>query len=346
MELELARMIIHGIPHAAILIEPPHRISAANAAALELLGQTLVGSHFYTALRQPSVIEAAEKSLKDGEPREAHYVVRGQGADRNYLIYVRGIGEKAADGVLLTFEDLSPLASAGEMRRQFVANLSHELRTPLTAMVGFIETLRGPAKDDAKARDRFLGIMEREAGRMTKLVDDLLSLSRVEENERKRPKEPVDLVALVRSVAQNLSPMAERADVELRLHLPNDERIVPADADQLRQVLNNLIENAIKYGGNSKPVDIRLDGPAIHPLLQTEGIVLSVQDYGEGIEGHHIPRLTERFYRVDSHRSREVGGTGLGLAIVKHIVSRHRGRFRITSEVGKGSIFKVILPSA
>ncbi len=344
MELELARMIIHGIPHAAVLIERPHRITAANRAAEELLGDRLIGTHFYTALRQPSVIEAVENTLRDGDPRDTQYTIRGQGADRNYLVYVRGIGEKSSDGVLLTFEDLSPLASAGEMRRQFVANLSHELRTPLTAMVGFIETLRGPAKNDEKARDRFLGIMEREAGRMTKLVDDLLSLSRVEDNERRRPKEPVDLVALIQSVTQNLAPMAERASVDLRLHLPDGERIVPADADQMRQVLSNLIENAIKYGGDGKPVEIRLEGPAMQPVLQTEGIVISVQDYGDGIEGHHIPRLTERFYRIDTHRSREVGGTGLGLAIVKHIVSRHRGRFRIKSVVGEGSVFTVILP--
>lgn len=345
MELELARMIIHGIPHAAVLIERPHRVTAANQAALELLGDRLVGSHFYTVLRQPSVIEAVERSLGDGAPREAQYTVRGQGADRSYLVYVRGIGEKARDGVLLTFEDLSPLENAGEMRRQFVANLSHELRTPLTAMVGFIETLRGPARDDAKARDRFLGIMEREASRMTKLVDDLLSLSRVEDNERRRPRDPVDMVALIQSVAQSLAPMAERASVELCLNLPATEILVPADADQMRQVLSNLIENAIKYGGNGKPVEIGLQGPEIQPVLQTEGIVISVQDFGEGIEGHHIPRLTERFYRVDTHRSREVGGTGLGLAIVKHIVSRHRGRFRIKSEVGKGSVFSIILPS-
>jgi two-component system phosphate regulon sensor histidine kinase PhoR len=210
--------------------------------------------------------------------------------------------------------------------------------------MGFVETLRGPARDDPAARERFLGIAAREASRMARLVDDLLSLSRVEAEERRRPTERMDLRALAASVAATLEPLAAQSGVELRPNLPDVPVEVPADPGQLRQVLTNLVENAIKYGGRGGRVEIALTAPSAEQALQRTGVRLSVTDEGPGIAAHHIPRLTERFYRVDSHRSREVGGTGLGLAIVKHIVNRHRGRLRIESEVGRGSRFTVVLP--
>lgn len=230
------------------------------------------------------------------------------------------------------------------MRRDFVTNVSHELRTPLTALLGFVETLRGAAKDDPVARDRFLLIMEREAGRMSRLVADLLSLSRVEEDERVRPMAPVDIPAMLEAVIATLEPVIARNGVTIALNLPQETVVVPGDPGQLRQVFINLIENAIKYGGRDKTVTITLTAPAPEPSLRSDGVSVAMRDEGEGIAAHHIPRLTERFYRVDSHRSREVGGTGLGLAIVKHIVNRHRGRLRIESEPGRGSCFTVVLP--
>ncbi|MFV0302806.1 MAG: sensor histidine kinase, partial [Paracoccus sp. (in: a-proteobacteria)] len=248
------------------------------------------------------------------------------------------------EGALIALADGSAIEQAGQMRRDFVANVSHELRTPLTALIGFIETLRGPARDDADARSRFLGIMETEAGRMNRLVGDLLSLSRVESDERHRPSGRVELAGLIRGVIDTLAQRAEAAGVRLQPDLPGGEVWVTGDADQLVQVFQNLIENALKYGGSGGWVGITLRHVAHEPRLRGPGWSVLVEDRGDGIEALHLPRLTERFYRVDAHRSRAQGGTGLGLAIVKHIVHRHRGELRIESERGRGSRFTVILP--
>jgi len=245
---------------------------------------------------------------------------------------------------LLCFEDQSDREHVSQMRRDFVANVSHELKTPLTALLGFIETLNTSARSDASARARFLEIMEREAQRMNRLVSDLLSLSQVEAVERMRPNEVVDVSRLLQETATTLAPVAEARGV--RLHVVNADRLVKmaGDKDQLRQVFINLIENAIKYGGPNNEVSVTLSDISYQTRLGCEGIAISVVDKGPGIDALDIPRLTERFYRIDSHRSREMGGTGLGLAIVKHIVSRHRGVLKIDSAVGKGSEFKIILP--
>jgi two-component system phosphate regulon sensor histidine kinase PhoR len=245
------------------------------------------------------------------------------------------------DATLLAFADLTLAEEMDRMRRDFVANVSHELRTPLTALLGFIETLRGAAKDDPAARERFLSIMEREASRMNRLIGDLLQLSRVESQERIRPTERVDLHALVAGAVATLRPLAEGAEVAVEMTGEPGPLPLPGDADQITQVLVNLIENAVKYGGAGGKVSIHI---AREQLPRGPGLRVDVMDQGEGIDPVHIPRLTERFYRVDGHRSREQGGTGLGLAIVKHIVQRHRGRIRIESERGKGSVFSVILP--
>jgi len=234
--------------------------------------------------------------------------------------------------VLVSFEDLTEREQAAQMRRDFVANVSHELRTPLTAMLGFVETLRGAARDDPAARDRFLGIMGAEAGRMARLVEDLLSLSRVEQDERVRPTAPVELGRLVTQTVASLEPLAEASGLDFDVRLPAEEVVVPGDVSQLRQVVSNLLENALKYGKGGERVEVTVGDPRPEPTLRGPGVRLVVRDFGEGIESHHIARLTERFYRVDKHRSREIGGTGLGLAIVKHIVNRHRGRLRIESE--------------
>jgi two-component system phosphate regulon sensor histidine kinase PhoR len=245
--------------------------------------------------------------------------------------------------VLCAFEDITEAEKIGQMRRDFVANVSHELRTPLTALLGFIETLQGPARDDAAARARFLGIMAREAMRMNRLVRDLLSLSRVEAEERVRPTDRVDIAAIMASVATTLRPMAEAAGVALVLEGTEAPAVVTADADQMTQVLHNLVENAVKYGSAGKLVTMTLQHLPEAPALRGPALSITVADRGEGIDPIHLPRLTERFYRVDSHRSREGGGTGLGLAIVKHIVNRHRGRLRIDSEKGQGTTFTILL---
>lgn len=339
-----AQILISALPAPTLLIDRSERVEAANPAAATLFGHDATGRHYITVLRQPAILDIVEATLRDGAPREARYLGRDGTRDTTWRASARAVPWASGRRILVSFEDTTAVEEAGQIRRDFVANVSHELRSPLTALIGFVETLRGPARDDEAARERFLGIILREAQRMARLVDDLLSLSRVEADERRRPTERVDLRALAGSVATTLGPLAAQAGTEIKLDLPDLPLTVPGDAGQLRQVLTNLIENAIKYGGRGGPVTVALSGPAEQPGLRRAGIRLSVTDHGPGIAAHHIPRLTERFYRVDTHRSREVGGTGLGLAIVKHIISRHRGRLRIESEIGKGTRFTIVLP--
>ena len=338
MDAENLRNIVAAIPLPVIAIGPDERIVAANAAATGLFGAGLEGRHHLLTLRQPALQAAIAGALIEGTTATARHVIPGPTQDAAHRVTVAPAG---AGHALLTFEDVTEAEQMGQMRRDFVANVSHELRTPLTALLGFIETLRGAARDDPAARDRFLSIMEREAGRMNRLIGDLLQLSRVEAEERVRPTTRVDLQGLVASSAATLRPMAEEAGVRLEITGEPGPLPVPADADQITQVLVNLIENAVKYGGAGGIVTLHL---AREQLPRGPGIRLDVIDRGDGFDPVHIPRLTERFYRVDGHRSREKGGTGLGLAIVKHIVQRHRGRIRIDSTPGKGSVFSVILP--
>ncbi|QQA44760.1 sensor histidine kinase [Pelagovum pacificum] len=338
------RTLVDAFPMPVLAIGADERVLAANKLAQTLIRNDALDRHYITALRHPEVLDVVERTLIDGETRTGRYLVAEGGQDTTWKITVAQLPHVDGRATLLTFEDITAVEQAANIRRDFVANVSHELRTPLTALLGFVETLKGPARDDAKARDRFLNIMEREAGRMARLVEDLLSLSRVEEGERLRPMTSVDLTELTDDVAEMFRPQAEQQGLRLVLTAPDERVSVPGDSNQLRQVLNNLIENAIKYGVNGEKVELTLTAPSLESSIRGQGVRLSVRDYGEGIAAHHIARLTERFYRVDVHRSREVGGTGLGLAIVKHIVNRHRGRLRIESEVGNGCRFTVILP--
>jgi two-component system phosphate regulon sensor histidine kinase PhoR len=327
--------LLLGLPLPAMLLRRDDRILALNPAAEALLGQGMAGRHPAMAVRAPAVLAAIGQVAREGGVQEARMVLRREGQEAVFVVTVSAQG----DLVLVVLRDATEEERAGEMRRDFVANVSHELRTPLTALMGFIETLKNAAKDDPKAREMFLGIMEAEAGRMNRLVRDLLQLSRVEAEERVRPKEPVELRGLLEGVISSLRGVAEKTGD--RVELVGDPVTVPGDRDQLVQVFTNLVENALKYGAEGQVVRVSLTpeetvrGPAVR---------VEVADEGEGIDPVHLPRLTERFYRVDSHRSREMGGTGLGLAIVKHIVSRHRGWLRVESVVGEGSRFSVVLP--
>lgn len=332
--------LIAAIPMPVLVIGADDRIRATNPPLDAVLGRDLIGKHHITALRQPAVIEAIAQVRSARSATIVRYVARDRDKDTPFQVHVAPVGTD----IILSFEDQSAAEDVGKMRRDFVANVSHELRTPLTALMGFIETLGGAARDDATARERFLGIMAHEAQRMTRLVDDLLSLSRVEEDERVRPREQVELCGLLASVIKGLEPQAAAAAVTVRLDLCRDSLQVSGDAGQLTQVFSNLIENGIKYGASGKELVVTLAPPAQHQRLRGTGVQISVADKGDGIAAHHIARLTERFYRVDTHRSREVGGTGLGLAIVKHIINRHRGRLLIESELGQGTTVSVFLP--
>ncbi len=340
MKTDDLEKLIESVPIPVLAIGPAQTIIAANEAARGLLGDHALGRHYITALRQPSLLDKIETAARTGSPTQGQYLGHESDVDTTYTVHI-GL---AGDVQVLSFQDTTAAVEAGQMRRDFVANVSHELRTPLTALMGFIETLKGAARDDPGARSRFLGIMEREAGRMTRLVDDLLSLSRVEAAERVRPNEQIALSSVIHATIAELSPMIETSGCEVTFEDNSEDQAIPADPAQLRQVVGNLIENALKYGGGSGRIDISLSSAEQQSSLRASGLCLVVKDYGEGIEEHHLARLTERFYRVDSHRSRSVGGTGLGLAIVKHIVNRHRGRLLIESVVGEGTQIKVILP--
>ncbi|MFD1911951.1 sensor histidine kinase [Halodurantibacterium flavum] len=344
MNSELVRTILAGVPLPIVLIGDDARVVAANAAAESLFGTGIEGRNYIIVLRQPGLLDCIEGTLRHRQTGQARYIVVGPSRETTYRVQTSAIEGADGGGVLVSFEDITDMETAGRMRRDFVANVSHELRTPLTALLGFIETLKGAARDDAAARERFLDIMEREATRMNRLVADLLSLSRVEAAERVRPTELVDLTALVKASIAAIRPIAADQGITLEYLGPEDALEVRADADQITQVMHNLIENAIKYGSTGEKVTVAVSHEERDISLRGPAVRIDVIDRGDGIDPIHIPRLTERFYRIDDHRSRERGGTGLGLAIVKHIVNRHRGRFRIESERGVGSRFSISLP--
>mmetsp|Transcript_29355 Transcript_29355/g.57165 ORF Transcript_29355/g.57165 Transcript_29355/m.57165 type:complete len:356 (+) Transcript_29355:3327-4394(+) len=347
MSTETLDALLGAIPLPALAIDGTERIIAANIDALTLIGGQAVGMNYVSMLRQPALLDVIEACLQDGAARTARYLGNDGAQDTTYRVscrVIRGAGRNAAGAVLLVFEDVTLVESASQMRRDFVANVSHELRTPLTALMGFIETLRGPARDDRAASERFLDIMQDEAARMNRLVGDLMSLNRVEGDERVRPTATVSLVDVLHSTVRTLRPLADEASVVIETDFGDGPADMNGDADQLKQVFTNLIENAIKYGGSGGKVRITLTLSAREPALRAPGARVLVRDYGPGIEPVHLPRLTERFYRGDDHRSRALGGTGLGLAIVKHIINRHRGRLRVESDLGKGAQFTVLLP--
>ena len=346
MTLDGVKPILAGIPLPVMLIDADYKIALTNPALLELFGHDPGGMNAVTLLRQAPVLAAMDAAIRDGRSDEARFVFNGLAGETTYRFRAEPLmGKSAITGAVLSFEDSSQAEASEIIRRDFVANISHELRTPLTGLTGFIETLRSSAKDDPEARERFLAIMEREAHRMNRMVSDLLSLSRVEADGRVRPRETVNLADVILSVVATLEPKLKEARVATSLSGVDGEAIVLGDWDQLTQLFLNLIENAMKYGGADRTIHIALSEVEMDRALRTSAYRVDVRDEGEGIDALHLPRLTERFYRVDDHRSREMGGTGLGLAIVKHIVNRHRGRLKIVSKQGDGSCFSTILPA-
>ncbi|OCX62273.1 two-component sensor histidine kinase [Thioclava sp. SK-1] len=351
MTLSATISILQAVPSPILIIDPDERVVQCNGAARTLFGGDVTGRAFVTVLRQPAIGLILEAALVQNRSDQSE--VRIAPGKREMIAMITATplapepgGLVPKGGALLSFQDVTDQREAEAIRRDFVANVSHELRTPLTALSGFIETLRGAARDDPKARDRFLAIMEREAQRMNRLVDDLLSLSRVESEERRRPTEKIDLSAVLKGAMQALSPVAQAQKVELLREGKQGTLPVVGDPDQLTQVFTNLIENGIKYGGAGGVLRLRVDPIDREPVLGGAAWRVTVEDEGDGIDEIHLPRLTERFYRVDTHRSREQGGTGLGLAIVKHIISRHRGRMRVESKKGEGTRFIILLPVA
>ena len=343
---DLLRTFVAGLPDPVVALDRDGRVIALNDRARTLAPALRQGEPVSFALRMPELIEAIGRASKDGEEQRIVYSERVP-LDRWYETVVtpvkRQAGARSPDLVLMTFHDLTPLRRVEEMRADFVANASHELRTPLAALLGFIETLQGSARDDPKARERFLSIMQEQARRMARLIDDLLSLSRIELNAHRRPDTPVDLVPIIRQVSDGLESLARDRGVAVNVENVGALTVL-GDHDELVRLFENLVENALKYGAAGRRVDIKL-GPGSSAEGEPEARV-SVRDYGPGIAPEHLPRLTERFYRVDVTESRAQGGTGLGLALVKHILNRHRGRLSIDSAPGAGATFTIHLPTA
>lgn len=324
--------LLDAVDDPIVVIERT-RITRANRAARALLGDHILGEDVRLAIRHP----AAGERLADVDAVDhaAIELVGLGGRDQHWLLSVRDAGDGRR---LLHLSDVTESRAADRIRVDFVANASHELRTPLAALIGFIETLREGAGDEPAIRNRFLSVMDDEARRMQRLVEDLMSLSRIEAEKYRLPDTVIDLSGLAREVCEELSASDSERGRDLTLDVVAGAA-VSGDRAQLSQLLHNLAGNAMKYGRAGTPVTI-----AIAPAGAM--VALSVADEGEGIPPEHLPRLTERFYRVDPGRSRAIGGTGLGLAIVKHIAERHRGRLDIDSAVGRGTTVSVLLPAA
>jgi len=340
--------ILERLPDPLVVLDGNGAALRANAAARALFAsaQGQVGN-LAALLRHPALAEAMDAVRGGAGAREVD-VALPVPVMRELKVHLIPMEPPLADGgqLLLVLSDRTRERAVERMRADFVANASHELRTPLASMIGFIETLLGPAQDDAEARTRFLGIMAEQSERMRRLIDDLLGLSRIEVTEHQPPAGQVDLAALAAMEADALAPLLATRRVTLETKLEEGAIAAPADAGQLGQVVRNLLENAVRYGLDGGHVTLTVARAATDPRLPARpGVVLSVSDDGPGIARHHLPRLTERFYRVDRGRARSAGGTGLGLAIVKHIVNRHRGQLLIDSEEGVGSTFRVWLPA-
>ncbi|PZM12083.1 phosphate regulon sensor histidine kinase PhoR [Rhizobium tubonense] len=310
-----------------------------NPAAEKALGAFPLGAHISAKLRSPGILDMVRETIATKTPNQIEHSERLP-SERVYIVRIAPVElpkptSETQTFFMLSFRDISELRLIDRMRSDFVANASHELRTPLASLRGFIETIQGPARNDPKAQARFLGIMFDQTTRMSRLVDDLLSLSRLELKSHIAPDQKVDLVPLLGHVRDSLLPLAGDLDVSINLHLPAGKIEVLGDRDELVQVFENLIENACKYGQEGKVVEVTLrNDPG-------QTVEVTVSDKGPGIPAEHVPRLTERFYRVSVEDSRSKKGTGLGLAIVKHILTRHRARLIVKSEVGRGTDFTV-----
>jgi two-component system phosphate regulon sensor histidine kinase PhoR len=333
----MTRVLMDQLPIPVMLLDDDERVLFVNRSMRDVLGPGLDRKRASSVLRNPEVlsaIAAARSGTSTNVPFSLPVPI-----ERHYQAYAARISVSPSITALL-LHDLTVVKRSEQLRADFIANASHELRTPLAAVTGFIETLRGHAREDAEAREQFLDIMAVEAARMRRLIDDLLSLSRIEMNEHVKPEGRIGLESVVRQAAAALKPLAAQDGITITVEGEAGIPPVMGDQDELAQLFQNLIHNAIKYGREKGQVQISVGQSA-------DGQVFAaVRDDGEGIPQGVIPRLTERFYRVDVKRSRERGGTGLGLAIVKHIINRHQGRLVIESKLGEGSVFTVFLPAA
>jgi two-component system phosphate regulon sensor histidine kinase PhoR len=333
----LVRTVLGQMPVPVMLLDGASRVLFVNAPMRAVVGPSVEKKPISTVLRNPDALNAIAQTTADGEPATAQFTVAVP-IERHYEAYSARVSTDPPV-IVLVLHDLTAIRRSEQMRADFVANASHELRTPLAAVSGFIDTLKGHAKDDDRAREKFLEIMGVQTARMSRLIEDLLSLTRIELNEHVPPHGRVNVENVVREAVAALDPLARADRITIAISAKPGLPAITGDRDELVQLFQNLIHNAIKYGREGGHVWISLDTPG-----EADQLSVAVRDDGEGIPATAVPRLTERFYRVDVKRSRERGGTGLGLAIVKHIVSRHQGRLTIESKLDEGSTFTVFLP--
>jgi two-component system, OmpR family, phosphate regulon sensor histidine kinase PhoR len=342
-QIPLLEAVLSGLPQPVIALDVQGEVLAANAPARSVAPALRRGEPVSLALRVPEVLDAIRRAIASDVPQRIEFTERVP-LERWYEAIVVPVTpptqplQPTTRLILVTLDDLTPLRRMEEMRADFVANASHELRTPLATLSGFIETLQGQARDDPAARAKFLSIMQTQATRMARLIDDLLSLSRIELNAYLRPSTRVDLRNIIRQVVDGLQTLARDREVEVRVSSADPLEVL-GERDELLRVFENLIENALKYAASGKRVDITLSADRTRNEAR-----VAIRDHGPGIAPEHLPRLTERFYRVDVADSRAQGGTGLGLALVKHILNRHGGRLIIESVYGDGATFTAVLP--
>jgi two-component system phosphate regulon sensor histidine kinase PhoR len=346
----LATAILDSLTEPVFLLNLRRKVIAANRAALVLLGENITGRDLSMSIRNPDALDAVDAVI-EGRGRRNIEISLSAPVQQYFRLHAGKVyrEEGQPDRVVVVLTDVTGIRRSEQMRADFVANVSHELRSPLSALVGFIETLKGPARDDPQARERFLDIMDGEAGRMTRIIDDLLSLSQVETKEHIQPEGLVDLGALLARVEATIEGKAKRRNMTLARNMPasGTSDAVPTvlgNEDELIEVFQNLLDNAVKYGREGSAVEISVANVERIPEKGGRGFSIAIRNRGDGIAPEHLPRLTERFYRVDKGRSRSMGGTGLGLAIVKHLVSRHRGFLGVESTLGQDTVFTVFLP--
>ena len=337
--------MLEQMPLPLLVITRKGRVAYANQFAFDLLPDLTIRQHFSDIIDAPKFVGAVQRAIEHGKTGRVRFTINTGGPERFFVAHIGLLPAGSEFGksirVIAAIEERTTLLKSEQMRSDFIANVSHELRTPLATIIGYIETLQGHAKNDPAARERFLAVMAKQAGRMQNLVNDLMSLNRIEIAEHQRPVARCELNPLVNAAIAAVQPLAEKLGATVRADFNSALPAIRGDHDQLMQVLVNLLENAIKYGARSQPVMLFAAATsARHPGR----IGLSVQNKGAGLAPEHLPRLTERFYRVNVAKSRDQGGTGLGLAIVKHILNRHEGTLDIESTLGEGSTFTVWLP--
>lgn len=342
---QMAVTFVESLPDPAIVLDNSGTVLVFNALANELFDAAETGRHLSQTTRAPDLLEAVDAARDSGQMQSCRLdfkVPVERSLTGTVTPFPNVLESSGTPALLIVLRDLSEQDLLIRMRADFVANASHELRTPLASLKGFVETLQHAAKDDPAARDKFLKIMQQQAERMARLIDDLLSLSRIEMHAHVLPKGQVELSGLLAHVVQTLQPIAQEKGITLSF-ASSAEGVVTGDRDELIQVFQNLIENAIKYGRTGGRVEVT-SGVVGGDGSEQGRYVVAVADDGPGIAPEHLPRLTERFYRVNAAESRHIGGTGLGLAIAKHVVNRHRADLQIESTVGKGSTFRVVFP--